>query len=70
MKRFFPFSVWNILGGLDEHGVGAVYSYDPVGNFQRVGYRAGGTSASLIQPFLDNQVTKKIKSESDESFEF
>lgn len=21
MKRFFPYSVWNILGGLDENGI-------------------------------------------------
>jgi len=59
MKRFFPYSVWNILGGLDDEGVGAVYSYDPVGNFQRHTYRAGGSAASLIQPFLDNQVAFK-----------
>lgn len=37
-------------------GVGAVYSFDPVGSFEREGYRAGGSGASLIQPFLDNQV--------------
>lgn len=38
-------------------GVGAVYSFDPVGSFEREPFRAGGSGASLIQPFLDNQVT-------------
>jgi 20S proteasome alpha/beta subunit len=33
-----------------------VYSFDPVGSFEREPYRAGGSGASLIQPFLDNQV--------------
>lgn len=37
-------------------GVGAVYSFDPVGSFEREPFRAGGSGASLIQPFLDNQV--------------
>lgn len=55
-KRFFPYYTFNILGGLDENGVGAVYSFDPVGSFEREGYRAGGSASSLIQPFLDNQV--------------
>ncbi|KAJ3083247.1 Proteasome subunit beta type-1 [Quaeritorhiza haematococci] len=58
-KRFFPYYVFNILGGLDENGKGAVYSYDPVGNFEREGWRAGGSAGSLVQPFLDNQVGKK-----------
>lgn len=39
--------------------MGAVYSYDPVGNFQRHTYRAGGSAASLVQPFLDNQIALK-----------
>lgn len=37
-------------------GKGAVYSYDPVGSFEREEHRAGGSAAALIQPFLDNQV--------------
>ena len=55
-KRFFPYYSFNILGGLDEEGRGAVYSFDPVGSYEREGYRAGGSAASLVQPFLDNQV--------------
>jgi len=55
-KRFFPYYVTAILGGLDENGQGAVYSYDPVGSYEREQCRAAGAAASLIMPFLDNQV--------------
>ncbi|KAH0426280.1 proteasome component c5 [Colletotrichum kahawae] len=58
-KRFFPYYVYAILGGLDEDGVGAVFSYDPVGSYEREQSRAGGAAASLITPFLDNQVNFK-----------
>ncbi|KAG8927589.1 Proteasome subunit beta type-6 [Tulasnella sp. 418] len=55
-KRFFPFFVYNILGGIEEDGSGAVYSFDPVGSYEREACRAAGAAQSLIQPFLDNQV--------------
>ncbi|KAJ1331393.1 20S proteasome subunit beta 6 [Microdochium nivale] len=58
-KRFFPYYVYAILAGLDEEGKGAVYSYDPVGSFEREQARAGGAAGSLIMPFLDNQVNFK-----------
>ena len=58
-KRFFPYYVHAILGGLDEDGRGALYSYDPVGSYEREQCRAGGAAASLIMPFLDNQVNYK-----------
>ena len=58
-KRFFPFYVTAILGGLDEEGKGALYSYDPVGSYEREQCRAAGAAASLIMPFLDNQVNFK-----------
>lgn len=58
-RRFFPYYVHAILGGLDEDGVGAVYSYDPVGSYEREQCRAGGVAGSLIMPFLDNQVNFK-----------
>lgn len=58
-KRFFPYYVYAILAGLDEDGKGAVYSYDPVGSYEREMCRAGGAAASLIMPFLDNQVNFK-----------
>ncbi|WWD21192.1 hypothetical protein CI109_105676 [Kwoniella shandongensis] len=55
-KRFFPYYVYNILGGIEEDGSGAVYSFDPVGSYEREACRAAGAAQSLIQPFLDNQV--------------
>lgn len=38
-------------------GTGAVYSYDPVGSYEREACRAAGAAQSLLQPFLDNQVS-------------
>ena len=58
-KRFFPFYVQCILGGLDEDGKGALYSYDPVGSYERESCRSAGSASSLIMPFLDNQVNRK-----------
>ncbi|PFH56389.1 hypothetical protein XA68_16588 [Ophiocordyceps unilateralis] len=58
-KRFFPYYTAAMLGGLDEEGKGAIYSYDPVGSYEREQCRAGGAAASLIMPFLDNQVNFK-----------
>ena len=58
-KRFFPYYTHAILGGLDEEGKGAIYSYDPIGSYEREQCRAGGAAASLIMPFLDNQVNFK-----------
>lgn len=55
-KRFFPYYTWNLTCGLDEKGQGAVYTYDPVGNFERVGYSCQGSGKDLIQPVLDNQL--------------
>ncbi|CAK3850821.1 Proteasome subunit beta type-6 [Lecanosticta acicola] len=58
-KRFFPYYVHAILGGIDEAGKGALYSYDPVGSYEREQCRAAGAASSLIMPFLDNQVNLK-----------
>jgi 20S proteasome subunit beta 6 len=74
-KRFFPYYVYNILGGIEEDGpsfpplvpiassslyrsgTGAVYSFDPVGSYEREACRAAGAAQSLVQPFLDNQAS-------------
>lgn len=58
-KRFFPYYISNIIAGLDGEGKGLVYSYDPVGHCEQNMYRAGGSSAALIQPLLDSQIGKK-----------
>ncbi len=41
-------------------GKGAVFSYDPVGNFEREAWRSAGSASHLIQPFLDNQVRFRV----------
>ncbi|XP_063773768.1 proteasome subunit beta type-1 [Pseudophryne corroboree] len=58
-RRFFPYYVYNIIGGLDEEGKGAVYSFDPVGSYQRDTYKAGGSASAMLQPLLDNQIGYK-----------
>jgi 20S proteasome subunit beta 6 len=58
-KRFFPYYTWNVLAGMDGDGVGAVYSYDPVGNYERVRVSVTGSGESLIQPLLDNQLERQ-----------
>ncbi|CAJ0932675.1 unnamed protein product [Ranitomeya imitator] len=83
-RRFFPYYVYNIIGGLDEDGKpnmkeelkkkflekrdnqfftnsgkGAVYSFDPVGSYQRDSYKAGGSASAMLQPLLDNQIGYK-----------
>lgn len=58
-KRFFPYYVHTIIAGLDEEGKGAVFSFDPVGSYERSQCIAGGAGASIIMPFLDNQVDFK-----------
>lgn len=62
-KRFFPYYVYNILGGVDEQGKGGVYSFDPVGSYEREFCRAAGAAQSLLQPFLDSQVSVKRDNE-------
>ncbi|KAI5477280.1 hypothetical protein MNV49_006577 [Pseudohyphozyma bogoriensis] len=58
-KRFFPYYAYVILGGIDKDGTGAVYSFDPVGSYERESCRAAGAAQSLVQPFLDNMVYSK-----------
>jgi 20S proteasome subunit beta 6 len=58
-RRFFPYYVNTIVAGLTSDGHGAVYSYDPVGSYEREVYRAAGSSAALLQPLLDSQLGLK-----------
>jgi 20S proteasome subunit beta 6 len=57
-RRFFPFYTFNLIGGLDDEGRGAVYGYDAIGSFERLEHGAQGTGRSLVQSILDNQVSK------------
>ena len=49
----------NVVGGLDGEGVGCVYSYDPVGNYERVRVSVTGSGESLIQPLPGNQLERQ-----------
>lgn len=47
---------FNVVAGLDSAGRGAVFTYDAVGSFERVGYAAQGAGQKLIIPLLDDIV--------------
>lgn len=36
-----------------------MFSFDPVGSYEREQYRAGGTASAMLQPLLDNQIAFK-----------
>merc|ERR1719231_1237397 len=57
-KRFFPYYTFNVLAGLDEQGVGAIYHYDAIGNFERCPYTTSGSGSSLVMSVLDCQIGK------------
>lgn len=60
-KRFFPYYTFNVLGGVDEKGVGAVWGYDAIGSFERMPYCVTGSGTQLITSLLDNQVCFKTQ---------
>ncbi|KAJ1733085.1 Proteasome subunit beta type-6 [Coemansia biformis] len=64
-RRMLPYYVFPVLAGIDAKGAGAAYSYDAVGNMQRVTGVCFGSASALIQPFLDNQVRFKNQRDAD-----
>merc|ERR1719359_2230389 len=57
-KRFFPYYTFNVLAGVDNDGVGAVYHYDAIGSFERVPYTTSGSGSALVMSVLDNKIQK------------
>jgi len=55
-KRFFPYYTFNVLAGVDNEGVGAVYHYDAIGSFERCPYTTSGSGSALVMSVLDNQI--------------
>ncbi|KAK7450651.1 Proteasome subunit beta type-6 [Stygiomarasmius scandens] len=67
-RRFFPYYVYTILGGIEEDGSGAVYTFDSVGSYERDTCRAAGAAQSFMQPYMDNQVNYKNQRSTHGSF--
>lgn len=65
-RRFFPFYVNTVVGGINSDGEGCIYSYDPVGSYERETFRAGGSSSALLQPLLDCKLGMKNQTKSFE----
>jgi len=66
-RRFFPYYTFNLVAGLDDEGKGALFTYDAVGNFERLEYSASGSGQALVEGVLDSQIGHCNQAEGKES---
>jgi len=66
-RRFFPYYTFNLVAGIDEVGKGALFTYDAIGNFERLEYSASGSGSALVEGVLDSQIGLHNQSEGKES---
>jgi 20S proteasome subunit beta 6 len=52
-KRFFPYYINILVGGMGRKGEGVLYGYDPVGTIESHKYDVNGTGCALATPVLD-----------------
>jgi 20S proteasome subunit beta 6 len=67
-RRFFPYYTFNVIGGLDSEGKGAVYGYDAIGSFERIPYGVQGSGSALATSILDNQIEAKTQPKNKKVF--
>ncbi|OHT07578.1 Family T1, proteasome beta subunit, threonine peptidase [Tritrichomonas foetus] len=53
-KRFFPYYINILVGGIGLKDEGLLYGYDPVGTLECLNYDAHGTGSPMAMPILDN----------------
>eukprot|EP01138_Halocafeteria_seosinensis_P011402 gb/GECG01011646.1/.p1 GENE.gb/GECG01011646.1/~~gb/GECG01011646.1/.p1 ORF type:complete len:259 (+),score=34.79 gb/GECG01011646.1/:1-777(+) len=69
MRRLFPYYTFNVIGGIDENGKGAVYTYDAVGSFERVECTVQGAGTQHMMPLLDSLLSYKNRTDEKPKYE-
>merc|ERR1711871_858633 len=62
-RRFFPLYTFNIIGGMDSEGKGALFTYDAIGSYERSPSSALGSASAHVAPLLDCEADYKHQSD-------